>query len=301
VVALSNAAYSPIPAREPDSAPASFCNFPPPENEMDGTNALGEAMSDLNFSCTQCGKCCHNLRLPLTRPEAIAWLQKGGSVDVLCEAIPWVTEPATSDAPATHKRQRSFPAWSGELPIRVIVVLAATFEGACPHLRPDMRCGNYDSRPHVCRIYPAEVNPFLAVSPDRKQCPPEAWMSPTPFLRANRVVDAHIQLHMSLLRHGDQLDLAIKAWICKALDIQMASLSNEGFMAHSPPPESLLALLQQTPPDAADKAPQTHWLMVTNQTATLDALGLVGAKPLSAKAFTEGPSRYLGFRPDTHA
>lgn len=258
-------------------------------------------MSDLNFSCTQCGKCCHNLRLPLTRPEAVAWLQRGGAVEVLCEAVPWVSEPAASDAPAMHKRRRSFPAWSGELPIRVIVVLVATFQGACPNLGHDMRCGIYDSRPHVCRIYPAEVNPFLSVSPSHKQCPPEAWTSPSPFVRANQVVDAQIQLHMSLLRHGDQLDIALKAWICKALDIQMASLSNEGFVAHSPSPESLLALLQQTPPDADGKSPQSHWTMVTNQAATFDALRLVGATSMDARAFTEGPSRYLGFRPDAQS
>jgi Fe-S-cluster containining protein len=256
-------------------------------------------MSDFNFSCTQCGKCCHDLRLPLTRAEAVAWLQRGDTVEVLCEAIPWVTEPAASDAPAMHKRQRSFPAWSGGLPIRVIVVLTATFKGPCPHLSSDFRCGIYDDRPHVCRIYPAEVNPFMAISPSQKQCPPEAWTSPTPFVRANQVVDPQIQLHMSLLRHEDKLDIPIKAWICKALDIQNASLSNEGFMAHSPSPESLLMLLQQTPPTVDDKPSQSDWAMVTNQAATFDALSQVGAKPMYASAFVEGSSRYLGFRPDT--
>lgn len=255
-------------------------------------------MSDLNFSCTQCGKCCHDLRLPLTRAEAVAWLQRGGSVEVLCEAVPWVTEPAASDALAMHKRQRSFAAWSGELPIRVIVVLAATFKGACPNLGSDMRCGIYHNRPHVCRIYPAEVNPFLSVSPSHKQCPPEAWKSPTPFVRANQVVEAQAQLHISLLRHDDQLDVAAKAWVCKELGIQIASLSNEGFMAHCPSPESLLSVLQQTPPVADDRLSRSHWAMVTNQAATFDALCQVGAKPMYARAFADGPSRYLGFRPD---
>jgi Fe-S-cluster containining protein len=257
-------------------------------------------MSDLNFSCTQCGKCCHNLRLPLTHAEAIAWLQRGGTVEVLCEAVPWVTEPAPSNAPAMHKRQRSFPAWSGELPVRVIVVLAATFNGACPHLG-DMRCGIYDNRPHVCRIYPAEVNPFRSVSPSHKQCPPEAWTSPTPFMRANQVVDAQTQLHISLLRHGDQLDIAVKARVCEELHIQSASLSNEGFMAHRPPREALLLVLQQIPTvvdGRSSQNQQNHWSMVTNQAATFDALRLVGAKPMYASALVDGPSQYLGFHPD---
>ncbi|GLQ51883.1 YkgJ family cysteine cluster protein [Dyella flava] len=255
-------------------------------------------MSDLNFSCTQCGKCCHDLRLPLTRPEAIAWLQRGGTVEVLCEAVPWVAEPAASDAPAMHKRQRSFPACSGELPIRVIVVLAASFKGACPHLGRDMQCGIYDNRPHVCRIYPAEVSPFRSVLPSHKQCPPEAWTSPTPFVRNNQVVDAQTQLHVSLLRHGDQLDVAAKAWLCIALDIQSAGLSNEGFMAHCPSPEALHSVLQQTPPVATDRSPRRQWSMVTNQATTFDALCLVSAKPVYARALADGPSHYLGFRPD---
>lgn len=255
-------------------------------------------MSDLNFSCTQCGKCCHNLRLPLTCQEAVAWLQRGGNVELLCEAVPWVVEPAASDALAMHKRQRSFPAWSGELPIRVIVVLAATFKGACPHLGSDMRCGIYDSRPHVCRIYPAEVNPFLSLSPSHKQCPPEAWTSPTPFVRDNQVVDAQTQLHISLLRHGDQFDIAVKAWACEALDIQSASLSNEGYMAHCPSSEALLSVLQQTPSIADGRSSRSQWSMVTNQAATFDALCLAGAKSMYASAFADGPSRYLGFRPD---
>lgn len=255
-------------------------------------------MSDLNFSCTQCGKCCHNLRLPLTCAEAIAWLQRGGAIDVLCEAIPWVTEPDPSDAPAMHKRQRSFPAKSGELPVRVVIVLAATFNGACPHLGSDMRCRIYDNRPHVCRIYPAEVNPFRSVSPSHKQCPPEAWTSPTPFMRANQVVDAQTQLHISLLRHSDQLDIAVKARVCEELGIQSASLSNEGFMAHRPSREALLVVLQQIPAVVDGRSSQNHWSMVTNQASTFDALRLVGAKSVYASTLRDGPSQYLGFHPN---
>lgn len=256
-------------------------------------------MSDLNFSCTQCGKCCHDLRLPLTRKEAIGWLKRGGTVEVLCEAVPWVTEPAASDALAMHKRQRSFPTWSGELPIRVIAVLTATFTGACPHLRSDMRCGIYDSRPHVCRIYPAEVNPFISLTPAHKKCPPEAWTSSSPFMRAGKTVDAQTQLHITLLQHEDQLDVAFKAGICEELAIQSASLSNEGFVVHRPSHATLLSVLQRDAPAGDSKPPISNWELVTNQAATLDALHLVGAKSLYATTSTAGTPQYLGFRPDT--
>lgn len=255
-------------------------------------------MSDFNFSCTQCGKCCHDLRLPLTHKEAIDWLRRGGSVDVLCEAIPWVTEPSSSDEVAMHKRRRSFAVRSGELPIRIIVTLTASFTGACPHLGGDLRCGIYESRPHVCRIYPAEANPFRALSPADKRCPPEAWRSPNPFIRANKVVDAQALLHITLLRHEDQLDVAFKAWACEELAIRSASLSNEGYVVHRPSSDRLLSVLEQNMPPETDEPSMSNWQLVTNQASTLDALLLVGAKSLYAIPSAEGMPLYLGFRPD---
>jgi Fe-S-cluster containining protein len=127
---------------------------------------------DLNFACTMCGNCCHNLRLPLSVNEAIRWLERGGDVQVFCEAMPWPVEPSTDDGQAQHRRIRSFAAESGELAIRVMVTVVAAFDGACPHLQPDMRCGGYEARPNVCRIYPAEINPFIEPMPTHKACPP---------------------------------------------------------------------------------------------------------------------------------
>ena len=46
---------------------------------------------------------------------------------------------------------------SGSLPTRVVVILTGAYEGPCPNLQPDMRCGIYEQRPLVCRIYPAEI------------------------------------------------------------------------------------------------------------------------------------------------
>ena len=116
---------------------------------------------DIDFECTMCGKCCHDLRLPLTVTEAVAWLERGNNVQILCEALPWPEEPPAENRLATHKRRRSFASMSGSLPTRVLVTLAAVYAGPCPNLRPDMRCAIYEQRPLVCRIYPAEINPFI--------------------------------------------------------------------------------------------------------------------------------------------
>ncbi|MBN3821364.1 YkgJ family cysteine cluster protein, partial [Paraburkholderia sp. Se-20369] len=148
-------------------------------------------MKDIDFACTACGKCCHDLRLPLTIDEARAWLQRGGHVELLCDAIPWPVEPEPDNALAAYKRARSTPALSGTLPVRVTTVITASYAGPCPNLQADMRCGIYLERPLVCRIYPAEINPFVELSPQGKSCPPDAWHA-TPLLRAGSIVDDQV-------------------------------------------------------------------------------------------------------------
>jgi len=58
---------------------------------------------DIQFDCTLCGQCCHNLKLTLTVAEAMRWLEDGNQVQVLTEAIPWPDEPAADDLPALYK------------------------------------------------------------------------------------------------------------------------------------------------------------------------------------------------------
>ena len=82
-------------------------------------------------------------------------------MQVILEAIPWLEEFPSDDQQAAHRRRRSFAAMSGRLPVRIVVILAADISGACPNLKHDLRCGIYERRPLVCRIYPAEINPFI--------------------------------------------------------------------------------------------------------------------------------------------
>ena len=101
---------------------------------------------DFHFNCTRCGRCCRNLKLPLTASEAMAWLAEGHALQLICEAMPALEEPAVKDPKAAHRHRRSFEALSGSLPTRVIVMLVANLAGQCPNLRTDMRCGIYDRR-----------------------------------------------------------------------------------------------------------------------------------------------------------
>ena len=203
-----------------------------------------EFQPPIDFECTQCGVCCHGLRLPLTIGEAIAWLARGGNVELMCEAIPWQSEPEPDQRVAAHKRRRSFPAASGTLPIRVIVVLAARFAGGCPNLQADQRCGIYHERPLVCRVYPAEINPFIELDPGHKVCPPEAWTKPQPMMRHGRIVDAQVWSDIGKSRASDEREAPLKARLCAMLGIDIAEFATLGFAVHHPEPQALLEALR---------------------------------------------------------
>lgn len=114
----------------------------------------------IHFECTQCGRCCHGLRLTLSVDEATAWAGNGDTVQILTEALPLSQGNADEESHNEYEKARSFPATSGEATIRIAAILVAFHPGPCPHLRPDMRCGNYSARPRICRIYPLESRPL---------------------------------------------------------------------------------------------------------------------------------------------
>jgi Fe-S-cluster containining protein len=230
------------------------------------------------FDCTMCGACCQNLRLPLTVDEAVAWLSRGGAVQVMCDAVPWPNEPPADDLPAAHKRRRSAPAHSGTLPIRVTVVLAAVFDGACPNLGGDMRCGIYKERPMVCRIYPAEINPFVALDTQAKNCPPEAWTASTPLLKGGRLVDGAVLALVAQSRAADEREAPLKRHVCETLGITQAAFPTEGTVIHVPAPADLLAALVDAPRQRSLPDPSSHWQFVAKGPALLDMLGSVGAR-----------------------
>jgi Fe-S-cluster containining protein len=253
---------------------------------------------DINFECTMCGKCCHDLKLPLSVDEALIWLERGGDVQFLCEAVPWPDEPPADNLQAQHKRRRSFAASSGELPVRVVVVLAASFEGACPHLQANMSCGVYDQRPTVCRIYPAEINPFIELKPEQKECPPEAWASDKPLLMsAQRVVDPETFALIAKSRAADVSDAPTKARACADLDIDAAALANEGLVVYSPPGGLAIAALKRARENRDADEDVLQWKVVSNRRETVDTLTSIGATGIHyVKADAPGFD-YLGFFP----
>jgi Fe-S-cluster containining protein len=257
----------------------------------------------LNFECTQCGKCCRDLKLPLTVTEALDWLRDGHDVQVLCDAVPWPAEPDPSDQKAAHQRRRSFATMSGSLPTRVVAILAANLAGACPNLQADLRCGIYDRRPLVCRIYPAEINPLVQLDPVNKACPPEAWAADRPLLqRRGRLADAAVRRDIQQSRDTDARSVEIKRRLCTALHLECAALADEGFVVYSPERPVLLAALDRalTDPGITDRDAEmadASWRFVSNRPETIGSLSGRGAVGSLMGAGAHPSFEYIGFRP----
>ena len=240
------------------------------------------------FNCTACGQCCRNLKLPLGINEAVDWLRRGGQVQIICEAIPWVAESDAADAVAAHKRSISIAAMSGQLPIRVLVYLVASFQGPCPHLGANNLCGVYAHRPLTCRIYPAEVNPFVAINPAQKACPPEAWQSVVPLMTDTLHADVRA------FRQRAQTEVDRKAWICEQLGIHLSAISNQGYAIHSPDPAQLLrVLLDCTDTDLSPT--YGSWALTTHVAENIQTLQDMGALCAPAATLADGAVEYVHF------
>lgn len=250
---------------------------------------------DLHFECTQCGKCCHGLRLTLSVDEAIAWADNGHCVQILTEALPCHAGDAGDNAQAGYDKARSFPAVSGEMPLRIAAVLVAFHENACPHLQPDMRCGNYAARPRICRIYPLESRPFMKVSPERKLCPAEAWASSHPrLLGGDDIADLVSAKIVADHRRVLTDDVPVVAAACEALKISEAAFANEGFAVHQPDAQCLSAELKRAKSAQIDGQTPRPWTIVTNRGSTRSLLIEAGCV---ASATRRGKG-YLGSFPD---
>jgi Fe-S-cluster containining protein len=230
-----------------------------------------------HFSCTRCGKCCRDMKIPLSIAEAVKWLDRGHQVQLICEASPWPEDANDEDPRAEHFKRRSFAVMSGSMPTRVVAMLVANITGACPNLSADMLCGIYDDRPLVCRIYPAEVNPLLALNPDKKLCPPEAWTTDKPpFQRNGNVISGELVRDIGMLRQADALDATLKSRLCTALNVADAGLVHEAVLVYSPAPDALLAALTlATHGNDAENVP-AQWRFVSERTETIEDLAANG-------------------------
>ncbi|MEG3146216.1 YkgJ family cysteine cluster protein [Sphingomonas sp. RT2P30] len=225
------------------------------------------------FDCTQCGRCCHDLRLTLSLDEAIVWAGNGHQVQLLCEAIPWPRDPLPDERELANRRDTSFAVEIGGMPFRVHVMLVAYHQGACPHLQPDMRCGNYAERPRICRIYPLESRPFTPMDPVSRRCPDEAWAGEAPVLLENGVIaDPAAQTIVAAHRQARIDDTAALEVACAQFGISDAAFAGEGMAVHTPDPAKLVKILGEARESSAALPGVGHWEIVTNRQATVELL-----------------------------
>lgn len=259
------------------------------------TGAVDAGM-DIRFKCTECGQCCRDTKVPLTVMEAIEWLRRGHDVQLLCEASPWPS--ALDDEPrALHFKRRSFAVISGSMPTRVVVMLVADVVGDCPNLLPSSRCAIYEERPLVCRIYPAEINPFVVLKQGNKACPPEAWTREHPLLqRGGILMNEVMQRDIESSRAADALEAPLKSRLCLALNVVDAGLVHEAVLVYSPPAKTLLSALASVISTDSVQRPVARWRFVSDQSDTLETLAKRGGTALHPRDAEVGAYRHVAFK-----
>ena len=251
---------------------------------------------NVHFSCTQCGACCRDNKIPLTVAEAIQWLNRGHKVQLLCEASPWPVA-LDSEPRAGHFKRRSFAVMSGSMPTRVVAMLLANVVGACPNLLADNRCGIYEERPLVCRIYPAEINPFVVFRRENKACPPEAWNKDESVpSRGGDLKNEETLKAIQSSRHADASEADIKRRLCGALNVVDTALVHEAALLYSPTGEALLSGLAFATSTDCEPAPMPQWRFVSDKAETLANLSRSGAIALHVREAEGGSFQYHGFK-----
>jgi Fe-S-cluster containining protein len=249
---------------------------------------------DIHFKCVQCAACCHRTKIPVTVAEAIDWLRDEHQVQVICEASPWIPQ---DEEKADHLMRRSFAAASGSMRVRITVTLVANIDGACPNLLADLRCGIYERRPLVCRIYPVETNPFVQLETAKKGCPPEAWSLQHPLLqRDDRVMSAVIRDDVRRWREVNVDDVPIKLNLCEALGLADASIAHEGFLIHSPPMAGLLKALSAAGGKSEGGRSGAQWRLLSDRDDTLENLAKEGAKFSHPRDVSAMGYEYIGLK-----
>jgi hypothetical protein len=141
-----------------------------------------------------------------------------------------------------------------------------------------MKCRIYRRRPLVCRIYPAEINPFIQLDPTTKSCPPEAWTSSKLLVLDNRVVDPEVQSLIERSRQTDENDVPRKERLSALLGINVAALAGDGFVIYNPDASTLLAALRSVRDGTLNGKPsQQPWRLHSSSPATTEMLRAAGA------------------------
>ena len=186
------------------------------------------------------------------------WAADGGQVIVLVEAFlgNGLGLPAQQ---REHAERRSALVRSGTTDAHVAITFAAYNVGPCRNLDEDNLCRIYERRPLVCRIYPAEINPHIPLTPAAKDCPPDSWQQGPVLIAGGELVDQALVELIQRSRQADRDDIGIKDAICAMLGIRTTALKGDGFTAYLPNMEAFAAVIDQVTAQPLTMAP-SEWV-----------------------------------------
>ncbi len=192
----------------------------------------------IRFACNGCGVCCKGRLIPLTLYETRQWLKRGHEVAILLEAFDELNWSSSLQELA-HAKGRAVEVISGDASIHVIAVFAGNALNSCQNLGENNLCSIYDDRPLVCRIYPAEINPFITLDPASKICPPEVW-DEGEVLFTDRIIDPILENQIERSRKADREDARAKIALCEILGLNVAAWKGNAFTVYLLDREQLL-------------------------------------------------------------
>lgn len=230
----------------------------------------------VRFTCNGCGKCCRDHHVPLTLDEARQWAEEGGQVAILAEAF-LENGLGVPLQQREHAQRRAWRVPCGEAHAYLAVTFAAYNLGACRHLQADNRCAIYARRPLVCQIYPAEINPHIALRQELKECAAETWLSGPALIIGGKPADARLAALIERSRQADRDDICRKVAICEHLGIGTAALKGDGFALYLPAVAELLAAM-----DTAPQAPAQQWSLHVSNPQLARQLEAAGARIAAA-------------------
>ncbi|WP_434709567.1 YkgJ family cysteine cluster protein [Pseudomonas sp. R1-1] len=236
------------------------------------------------FSCIGCGKCCTDHHVPLTLAEARMWAADGGQVIVLVEAF-LGNGLGLPMQQREHAERRSVRVRSGSTDAHVAITFAAYNVGPCRNLDEDKLCRIYERRPLVCRIYPAEINPHIPLSPAAKDCPPESWEQGPLLIVGGELVDQELIELIQRSRQADRDDIQSKDAICAMLGIRTTALKGDGFTAYLPNMSAFAAMIDQVSEQTSTAAP-SEWLFHLSGEDVAGQVAAAGARVVAEPAQT---------------
>lgn len=229
----------------------------------------------IRFACNGCGVCCKGRLIPLTLSESRQWLQRGHDVAVILEAFDETLYP-TEPAKFVHSSRRAIEVDSGTAKIRAVAILAANALMQCPNLDDQDRCGIYEERPLVCRIYPMEISPFISLNPAQKACPPEVW-DEGEIIFSDRIVDPTLASQVDQSREADRNDAGAKVAICESMGMTTAAWKENALAVYLPERTVLINAIQNY--DAGlHKTESPHWRVRVDDQGLRQHLGDIGVE-----------------------